>query len=369
MASTTASTYNWTKRITSTMEKFIPKLTDNITQRIAFKAALKDKGAIVMREGGEKHGTSELVLPLMTGLNTNFKWLANDFDTFSAEVIDGETVCGYNYASCVCPIVLSESQIERNQSDAGALNLIQDTMDQTKNTMAEMEEKTLCSYSTAAASANTRATAQPAGIVQTVWPYDADGTATIDGVSNANRTWNTFGLINRSTASNAFWRNQSVDANDHMSSTDDIENALNGGDYEVQKYGGRISLWLMDLIAYKKLQQREFSKRTYQVTGSIKKTSLVDLGVPHQIFNDATVVWSHYIVNPNTTSHGVAYGIDTDYTKLYINPKRNMQLVGWEKVRGDSTQLVWKAFIKHAMTMATTNSRNNVVVYDIGKSS
>lgn len=384
---TTTSSYAITKRTSLTMEKVAPKIVDNATQRTAVNAALKSKGGIVTTEFGEKQGRGQLVLKLMYGLNDNGKWHGSDFDTIDATVQDGFTECYYDAGFFTLPVIVSERQKERNQTPQGMESFVKETMIQAEKTCSERIEKTICGFSTAATTAaagyQVLAPNQPMGLPQLVFPYEpttgAGYMSNGNGVTSATamRTWNTVGGITSDASTNTWWNNQVLDAGAVYATRPNVEDVFNYGSMLVATQNAKVNLWILSRLAYEKAQQRGWAKSSLALsTGKVGSQLLVTLGLPHMIGDDgALIVWSQYIINPPdktgagtyTETYGAAFGIDTDYTKLHVNPKANLRFTGLEPVRGDSNQLVEKGFYRWEGCLATQNRRSTIVIYEIGK--
>jgi len=346
MAPTVSAAFSYNKRTTSTIQKFIPTLVDNITKRQVEIAALKSFGMIKMRQGGEKSGLAQLILPVRYGESSNFAWMGSDWDHLTVVPDDGITVCGYDYTTCRATVMTSWLQRLRNEGDCGVLDSLKDTLKDTEITMSTNIAKAICSYGTL--------DNQPKGLRDCVFPYD--------GTTTGYNAWNTFGTID--SATEAWWRNGVRDAKDM-----DIEEVMNEAFLDVEEQNGKTKLVMCDRIAFSAFQKREFSKRSYTVTGKIGNPALVDLGMTHQVINDATMIWSRFLSNPSSASYGIAYLLDPEWTGVYVNPKINMLFKGMSQVEGDSDQLVEKGFFLHELCFATQNRRTNLVIININKTS
>ncbi len=336
----------WNMLLTTTFLNYRKKFIDNVSQHIAFKAALKAHNGVERRVGGtEWEGTGQIAIPLMTELfDSDFKYLSSKTDTFSANYFEDAKVASYNWGTAVLPIKVKWLDVVDNAGIAKMIDYMKTKMTQLELTMAKQINKTLCSTSSDANA--------PDGIKEIIFPYKS-GDATYG-------TWNTVGGIDSST--NSFWRNKYVDA----SSLTPRKAMIQGWNAVYAEIGQGPNLYIADQKAFETIDEDVYNKVEYSLVGKVASQKSVDIGHPTLLFHGSTIVWDAEISNPiDSGATGIIYGINTIYTKETINSKVDHKFFPFEGPRGDSSALISQALMVHRHCLTTTNRRANVVVYGI----
>ena len=356
-----ANSYSWNMVLTHTFMNFRKVMEDNITKMNSVLSALNMHGAVERRGGGEGYGGGALVLPVLKSLNSSFKYLGGKFDTIDVDYQDGGDAVEFDFSNMVCPIVVSWIEQINNRGTAKIMDLIRDKARQTELTMSTNIEKGITGYAL-----QTDSTANAMiGLENLCWPY-ASTVALTDETGTSvtpTSTWNTFG--GKLASTDTWWKNQ---YREEATTTANIEDELRELWLDCQaEGGGGPDIAIADKTAFTALAAREFGMRQYNVTGKVGKPGMADLGHPTLAFMNATVVWSPYVVNTESSTYGIIYLLNSKFTKLYIDPSSDMKLFPFTGPKGDSNQLISQALYVHRCVLGTSNRRTNGVLFNIGQ--
>lgn len=174
--------------VTTTIDRYRKKLADNVLDHIPLLKMLKEKGNTDTAPGGDK-----LLENLMYAETSTFKWYSG-YETWDVSASDVLTSAAFDWKQANVNVVVSGLETMKNSGSAESkFNLVRSRI--------MVSEKTLMNNLAAALFySNTENDGKSIGGLQHLVADDP--------------TTGTVGGIDRSSSSNAFWRNQAVDASD-----------------------------------------------------------------------------------------------------------------------------------------------------------
>jgi hypothetical protein len=282
---------------------------------------LKTKGRVV-----EISGTYQIQVPLLYGNNTTLKWF-NKGSTFSLADSNFMTMAYTDWRFVGMSIVRFYTEDLANRGKYQALNYINAKLDGSNNTLNTELENVLFT--------GDNLNDKPYGLETLI--AAAPTTGTIMG-------------INRATAGNEYWRNQTADggahATDMLSDMASMKRAVmqytgaNWGDYALFTDG--------TVYGY-------YEGLTY-THYRIFDNKIADLGFGGLRYDGVPLMWS-----PSATA-GSLYFINAKHIQLYIDPDQWMTMTDWKSI---PDQLDRVAQLKSVLQLVINRACNHGVIYTI----
>lgn len=174
-------TRTWEQVLSTTLDNYMPRMYDNVSKHIPLLFELSAAGNIQMQPGG-----AQIVVPLLTGLNTTAK-VYNDGDTLDVTAQTGIEAAQYVWKQFACTIVIYGGQMMKNQLPHQVLSLVTAKVEQGERSMWDLLDNS----------------------TQGLFSNNGDVSTGLTGLQSLISTTPTVGTVgNISRAANTFWQNQ-----------------------------------------------------------------------------------------------------------------------------------------------------------------
>ncbi len=287
----------------ATLREYRPKLVDNITQKIELLRYFKAAGRIQTWDGGD---------PLTENLMYKLGSLQSyeDFETINYQPTNGITVAQYPMKSVVAPIVISRGDMLKNAGKSRIIELLKTRVLQAELTMAEGIEAMLFS----------------------------------DGLGNGGKDWlglgafietgattvaptrqgtGTVGNINRSTATNAFWKNWASDGAKASAAGDNLLSAMTQMNYKLRSATDMIMTTDAVMALYESLL-RGFMQFEQKQIGDASFGKLLYKGIPMDYSEECGT--------------GLMYWLNSEFIKFRPHVKSNFVTTDFRKANNQMAE-------------------------------
>ena len=277
-----AGNTNFDQILSTTLQNYAPKLVDNIFNRVPLFFWLNSKGRKKPASGGER-----LVEPLMYETNSTAAAYSG-YETIDVTPQNGLTAAEYLWKQAATSISISGRQERQN---AGSKEKIIDLL-QSKVTQAERSLKTILDEQ---AFSTSRGASESEGL---------DG---LQALVDVAPTTGSVGNINRATAGNEFWRNNSTTSVGSFASggLDAMRTLYNTCSDQGQDFP---DLGLTTQSVF------EFYEKALQTQQRFSNTTAADGGFQNLTFKGMTLMWD------SNCPSGYMYMLNSDYLKLRVHP-------------------------------------------------
>lgn len=171
----------WEQVLSTTSDNYAPRLFDNVSRNIALLFELKASGNIVEQPGG-----NQIVIPLLTGLNSTAKFYT-DGDTLDVSYQTGIEAAQYQWKQMACSTVMNGGAMLKNQAPYQMINLIIGKLEQTERSAWDLIDNSTVG----------------------LFSNNGDALTGLSGLQSLVSTTPTAGTVgNIPRATNSFWQNQ-----------------------------------------------------------------------------------------------------------------------------------------------------------------
>ena len=176
---------NLSEIVTTTINRYSPSIADNVLNHAPFLAHMRRRNRVRTVSGGVK-----ILENLAYAENSTFKWYSG-YESLDVSASDTLTSAEYEWKQANCNVTISGLEELQNASREQMHNLLDSRISVAEKTMQNQLGSSI--YADGTGSAGKELTGLQAAVSDTP-------------------TTGTYGGIDRSVSTNAFWRNQKVDA-------------------------------------------------------------------------------------------------------------------------------------------------------------
>jgi len=290
---------NLTQIVATTLRNRMPDLIDNMSDNVAYFNRLRKKGNQKFEDGGRN-----ITQPLEYAENAQFGWYSG-YETMDIGVNDFITAAEFDWKQAYVPISISGLEELQNAGRSAVIKLLASKVSNARRTFINQMGSAVYGDGTAA------------------------GGRAIGGldliVPEVNT--NTVGGINASSWS--FWRNVSVDGSTLLGvamTSANIQQAMRNVYFQLVRNNDKVDLVLADDVLY------EMYMASLVAIQRIASDTEGQAGFQTVKFMGADVVLDGgKRANPGVPS-SVMYMLNTDYLQFVTHSKRNMEIVGGERM-------------------------------------
>ena len=282
---------NYSALIATTIENRSSDLYDNVTNSNAILAAIKGSKGTETISGG-----TAIVKTISTGQNDNATFYTG-YETFGIGEQDVISAARFELKQAVCPVTISGTEILQNKGKEAMINLLKGKVDVAESTLKNIVTQGIYSDGTL---------------------YSGKGITGLQAALPLANTSGTYGGIDRSVATNTFWRNKkwkctSVDGS-AAASASNIQGYLNALYFKTLRGTDQPNLIMMDPNYY------AFFVASLQALQRFTSAEVGKLGFPSIKYQAADVILEQTVAGiPAST----AYVLNTDYIKFVTHKDRN----------------------------------------------
>src|SRR5436190_7338955 len=266
------------------------------------------------KNGRKKTGLdgAYVIEPLMYGKNTTNRWMTA-YDSVDISAQDGLTAAQFNWKMLGGSVAMSEFEKAQNAGKSKIIDLWDTKIEQEKISAQDKLNTDLYGDGT------------------------GDGNAAITGLAAMITTTGTYGNINRSTASNAFWR-AIIDSTASVLSENDMRTQYNNQSKNVT----HPTIILTTQALYEKYESLLVPARRFV------NDQMADLGFDNLTFHGVPIVYD------DACTSGTMFFLNDNYLGLRILGNNDFR---WTEVRNPITQFVDVMLVVFMGQLTTSNSR------------
>jgi hypothetical protein len=348
--------------LTTTLDAYVGGGTmfDQIFKDSAFLAALRQKDAVQMQNGGER-----IRAPLMYGDNSTVKSYSG-YDLLDTTPQDGMTTAFYEWREIGGTISISRKEERQNSGEAAIIGLLQSKIKQAEMTMRETLNSQLLAGTV---SSSTFVPGNDAKDLNPLFYFlRKDNTANPSTGGNVG---------NISASSNSWWRHHTAVADSGSTDTGN-DFALNVSTYKglvvalrrlynhcSRGSGGSPNLGVADQVSFETYENALDDKVRYT------DTKLGDMGFENIKLRGATIIWDEVVPGLDTgdaADGGIASGnvalLNTNFYKLIIDSQTDVVTTPFVEPENQTAKTAKILFMGNA---AVSNLRKHGVLYAISQ--
>lgn len=357
----TSRTISYDALLTSTLDNYKDKLTDNIFSSCVLLAAIKSEGGYETRDGGDK-----IKVPLMYGKTPVTSY--SGYDVLDTTPADGMTSGFFDWRQIATPIAISRIEERKNSGQAQLFDLLKAKIQQAELSLSEEINYQLLGKTpasgTAFSSGNGGKDLDPLPLI-----VPKDPTASV-----------TVGNVNQNT--NSWWRSRSVDGSTNGATTKDA-GALRGFDlntwvelfmglralynYASRGGGGSPNMVLTDQAGYETFEAGLADKTRYT---QVSKGSLAFDNIMYKA--GCPMYWDEMVpdlengVDFTSSSFATStyFMLNTKFLKFIVDSQTNFMTTPFTKPENQDAKV---AHIMLYGNLACTNRRKQGVLYGVNQ--
>ena len=357
-AAPSTNTVYYDALLSSTLDAVVGsgQLFDNIFKDSAFLAALRDKGAVVKQNGGER-----IRAPLMYEGNSTIKSYAGE-ETLDTTLQDGITTAFYEWKELGGTIGITRKEERQNSGEAALLGLLEAKIKQAEMQMRETLNTQLL-----------RGTVSGATFVPGNNAKDLNPLGWF--LRKLNQTDPTVGgNVGNIAASNSWWRHQTAIGDTATPATGNAF-ALDITTYKglvvalrrlynhcSKGSGGAPNLGIADQVTFETYENALDDKVRYT------DTRMADMGFDNTKLRGATLIWDEVIpdVEAGTAAitKGTVFLLNTNFYKLVIDSQTDIVTTPFVEPENQTVKTAKILFMGNSVV---SNLRKHGVLYAIGQ--
>lgn len=357
----TSRTITYDALLTSTLDNYRDKLTDNIFASNVLLAAIKAEGGYETREGGDK-----IKVPLMYGKTPVASY--SGYDVLDTTPADGMTSGFWDWRQISTPIAISRIEERKNSGQAQLFDLLKAKIQQAEMSIAEeinyqLHGKTPSS-GTAFSAGNSGKDLDP---LPHIVPKDPTASVTVGNVNQSTNSW---------------WRSRSIDGSTNGASATDsgavtgfdlntwteLFMALRSGyNFASRGSGGAPNMVLTDQRGFEIFEAGLADKTRYT---QVSKGSLAFDNIMYKA--GCPMYWDEMTADlENAVDHTSAsfatstyYLLNTKYLKFIVDSQTNFMTTPFTKPENQDAKV---AHIMLYGNLTCTNRRKQAVLYGVNQ--
>jgi hypothetical protein len=294
--------------LTTTLREYIPKLHDNVFNKIPFFAWLTAQGRMKMVDGGY-----EIIVPVMYEGNDTVGWYTG-YDELDVTPQDGMTVARYGWKQLAVSISISRKEERQNSGKHKLISLLDSKVQQAEGTLRrEFSRRLFAGFGDSTYTTASGDSAEEVTSLLTFMPKAAAST----GVRTTG-DYGTVGYINGEAGYNTWWRCQQGP----LSNYDDLATIYAAFDTVYNDCYKGSETGYPDLILAPQAQYQAYaiSMSTYE---RFTDQRMADMGFQNLRFRGAVMMWDPHHAGLLASDDLSTFFINSDHLYLVVDTQTN----------------------------------------------
>lgn len=355
----TSRTINYDALLSSTLDNYRDKLTDNIFASSVMLSAIKSEGGYETRDGGDK-----IKVPLMYGKTPVASY--SGYDTLDTTPAEGITSAFFDWRQIATPIAISRIEERKNSGQSELFNLLKAKIQQAEMSLTEEINFQLLGKTvsgTAFISGNSTKDLDPVALLI---PKDPTASVTVGAVNQNTESW---------------WRSRSVDGSSNGASSTDA-GALKGYDLDtwaeleaalrsLYNYcsrggGGSPNMIVTDQSGYETFEASLASKTRYmqQSKGQLAFDNIMFKASCAMYWDEMVPDLENAKAYNNSPTKSTFFMLNTKYIKFIVDSQTNFITTPFVRPENQDAKV---AQIMMYGNLCVTNRRKQGCLYGVGQ--